>query len=148
MPLDSPTRHPPGSPRLEARLRRELQGEVLFDPFSRGRYSTDASIYQIEPLGVVVPKDRRCRAGADNRTCSVMAGTLSIRGRQRVPIHAEEPAEVSCRVGPVSILLDCVAQGHLTRRRGLINRKSLTINGDSIGIAGRITHGHRTHVDI
>jgi FAD/FMN-containing dehydrogenase/Fe-S oxidoreductase len=29
---------------------------VLFDAFSRGRYSTDASIYQIEPIGVVVPK--------------------------------------------------------------------------------------------
>src|SRR5947209_20360747 len=54
MPLDTA----PGSPRLEARLRRELQGEVLFDPFSRGRYSTDASIYQIEPLGVAVPKGK------------------------------------------------------------------------------------------
>jgi FAD/FMN-containing dehydrogenase/Fe-S oxidoreductase len=41
---------------LEARLRRELRGDVLFDTFSRGRYSTDASIYQIEPLGVVVPR--------------------------------------------------------------------------------------------
>jgi FAD/FMN-containing dehydrogenase/Fe-S oxidoreductase len=41
---------------LEARLRREVRGEVLFDAFSRGRYSTDASIYQIEPLGVVVPQ--------------------------------------------------------------------------------------------
>jgi len=50
MPLDSPARHPPGSPRLEARLRRELKGEVRFDAFTRGRYSTDASIYQIEPL--------------------------------------------------------------------------------------------------
>ena len=39
-----------------ARLERELEGEVLFDSFSRGRYSTDASIYQIEPIGVVVPK--------------------------------------------------------------------------------------------
>ena len=29
---------------LEARLRRETQAEVLFDAFSRGRYSTDASI--------------------------------------------------------------------------------------------------------
>jgi len=28
----------------------------LFDAFSRGRYSTDASIYQIEPIGVVVPR--------------------------------------------------------------------------------------------
>jgi FAD/FMN-containing dehydrogenase/Fe-S oxidoreductase len=41
---------------LAARLAREIQGEVLFDVFSRGRYSTDASIYQIEPVGVVVPK--------------------------------------------------------------------------------------------
>ena len=41
---------------LEARLRRELTGEVLFDAFSRGRYATDASIYQIDPLGVVVPR--------------------------------------------------------------------------------------------
>src|ERR1700752_1229420 len=45
-------------PGLEARLRREIRGEVMFDPFSRGRYSTDASIYQIEPLGVVMPRGR------------------------------------------------------------------------------------------
>ncbi len=45
-----------GDPALAARLARELEGEVLFDAFSRGRYSTDASIYQIEPIGVVVPK--------------------------------------------------------------------------------------------
>ena len=41
---------------LAARLRRELEGQVLFDPVSRGLYSTDASIYQIEPVGVVVPR--------------------------------------------------------------------------------------------
>ncbi|HEX6979000.1 MAG TPA: FAD-linked oxidase C-terminal domain-containing protein [Alphaproteobacteria bacterium] len=64
MPLDerAPSRIPraanitPGDSRLAARLRKELEGEVLFDAFSRGRYSTDASIYQIEPIGVVVPK--------------------------------------------------------------------------------------------
>jgi len=50
--------------RLAARLRREVRGEVLFDAFSRGRYSTDASIYQIEPLGVVVPKSREDAAAA------------------------------------------------------------------------------------
>src|SRR6201987_570547 len=59
MPLDDI----PGSP-LEARLRREMQGEVRFDAFSRGRYSTEASIYQIEPLGVVVPKSREDAAAA------------------------------------------------------------------------------------
>ena len=41
---------------LSARLRRELQGEVRFDRGTRGRYATDASIYQIEPIGVLVPK--------------------------------------------------------------------------------------------
>jgi len=41
---------------LARRLARALEGEVLFDAFSRGRYATDASIYQITPLGVVVPK--------------------------------------------------------------------------------------------
>ena len=46
----------PGDQSLAKRLARELQGEVHFDAFSRGRYSTDASIYQIEPLGVVVPR--------------------------------------------------------------------------------------------
>ena len=38
-----------------ARLRREVQGDVLTDAGSRGRYATDASIYQIEPLAVLVP---------------------------------------------------------------------------------------------
>jgi FAD/FMN-containing dehydrogenase/Fe-S oxidoreductase len=38
------------------RLRREIEGEVLTDPFDRGRYATDASFYQIVPAGVVVPR--------------------------------------------------------------------------------------------
>ena len=41
---------------LARRLRREMRGTVLFDTGSRGRYATDASIYQIEPIGVVVPQ--------------------------------------------------------------------------------------------
>jgi FAD/FMN-containing dehydrogenase/Fe-S oxidoreductase len=46
-----------GDPALAARLRQALRGEVLFDSFTRGRYSTDASIYQIEPIGVALPRD-------------------------------------------------------------------------------------------
>ncbi len=41
---------------LAKRLASEIEGDVLFDKFSRGRYATDASIYQIEPIGVIVPK--------------------------------------------------------------------------------------------
>src|SRR5712672_1301365 len=45
-----------GNPALAARLRKVIRGDVLFDPFDRGRYSTDASIYQIEPIGVALPR--------------------------------------------------------------------------------------------
>ena len=45
-----------GDAALAARLRREVDGEVMFDAPARGRYATDASIYQIEPVGVVVPR--------------------------------------------------------------------------------------------
>jgi FAD/FMN-containing dehydrogenase/Fe-S oxidoreductase len=41
---------------LERRLKAEQTGDVRFDAFTRGRYATDASHYQIMPLGVVVPR--------------------------------------------------------------------------------------------
>jgi len=41
---------------LARRLSREIEGEILFDVYSRGRYATDASIYQVMPAGVVVPR--------------------------------------------------------------------------------------------
>jgi len=43
-------------PGLERRLKAHLLGEVQFDAFTRGRYATDASHYQIMPLGVVAPR--------------------------------------------------------------------------------------------
>src|SRR5258706_7255135 len=46
----------PGLPRLEARLRSNIAGDVFFDAFNRGRYATDASFYQIMPAGVLVPR--------------------------------------------------------------------------------------------
>ena len=63
------------APGLERRLKAELDGEVLFDRFSRGRYATDASAYQMMPLGVVVPKTT---AEADARHPSV---TFTVEGR-------------------------------------------------------------------
>ena len=93
MPLDNA----PGSPRLAARLRRELQGEVMFDAFSRGRYSTDASIYQIEPLGVAVPKGK-----AD------VAAALAIAREEGVPVLPRGGGTSQCgqTVGR-ALVLDC-----------------------------------------
>ncbi|WP_299765231.1 FAD-binding and (Fe-S)-binding domain-containing protein [Ramlibacter sp.] len=42
--------------RLAQRLASETSGEVLFTPADRGRYATDASIYQVVPVGVFVPR--------------------------------------------------------------------------------------------
>jgi FAD/FMN-containing dehydrogenase/Fe-S oxidoreductase len=41
---------------LERELRRHVEGDVRFDPYSRLLYSTDASMYQVEPIGVVIPR--------------------------------------------------------------------------------------------
>ena len=42
---------------LEAHLSDTLAGEVRFDLYSKALYSTDASLYQIQPIGVVIPKN-------------------------------------------------------------------------------------------
>ena len=60
---------------LADELRARIAGEVRFDDMSRGLFSTDASIYQITPIGVVFPRSR-----ADVRA------TVEIAARRRVPI--------------------------------------------------------------
>lgn len=45
-----------GDRSLAAKLAREIEGDVWFGAADRGRYATDASIYQVEPIGVVRPK--------------------------------------------------------------------------------------------
>ena len=60
-------------------LRRDLEeaidGEVRFDRVSRALYSTDASVYQIEPLGVVLPK-----------SAEAVIRAVTIAAKHRVPI--------------------------------------------------------------
>src|SRR5579871_4431985 len=55
--------------KLRDTLSREITGGVFFDAFNRGRYATDASFYQITPVGVVVPRtiDEALRALAITR---------------------------------------------------------------------------------
>ena len=70
---------------LARRLRAETRGEVLFDAPSRGRYATDASIYQIMPVGVFVP------------TCSEdVATALAIAHEARVPILSRGGGTSQC----------------------------------------------------
>src|SRR5262245_61143173 len=62
---------------LARHLRKHLAGEIRFDAASRRLYSTDASIYQVEPLGVVIP-----------RTAEDVVATMQVCAEMAVPIIA------------------------------------------------------------
>ena len=85
---------------LEARLRREMRGEVRFDAFTRGRYATDASIYQIEPLGVVVPRGREDAAAA-----------IAIAREEGVPVLPRGAGTSQCgQTVARALVIDCSKQ--------------------------------------
>ena len=60
---------------LAGELRERVAGEVRFDPYSRALYSTDASIYRMEPVGVVVP-----------RSAEDVLAVMDVASRNRVPV--------------------------------------------------------------
>ena len=62
-------------PELQQQLAKELEGEVRFDNYSKALYSTDASLYQIEPIGVVVPKHKQD-----------VIKTIKIASERKIPI--------------------------------------------------------------
>ncbi len=70
---------------LAKRLRKETQGEVLFDTASRGRYATDASIYQIMPIGVFVPK-----------TADDVATAIAVAREFKAPLLARGAGSSQC----------------------------------------------------
>src|SRR5258708_392273 len=91
--------HPHASARspLERRLRANFEGAVLFDAFSRGRYSTDASIYEIERGGIVVPRNEEAARVA-----------LQIAAEEGVPILPRGAGTSQCgqTVG-AALVIDC-----------------------------------------
>ncbi len=82
---------------LARHLRKHLAGEVRFDATSRRLYSTDASIYQMEPLGVVIPK-----------SVEDIVATVQIAAEAQVPITARGGGTSLSgqSIGP-GIVLDC-----------------------------------------
>ena len=82
---------------LATHLKREIAGEVHFDSFSRGRYATDASIYQITPIGVVVPQ-----------TEEDLATVVDIARAHQVPILSRGAGTSQCgqTVGS-ALVVDC-----------------------------------------
>jgi FAD/FMN-containing dehydrogenase/Fe-S oxidoreductase len=82
---------------FRAELERTISGEVRFDRLSRALYSTDASVYQIVPLGVVIPKTE------EDILAVVRAGV-----RFRVPLTARGggTSQAGQAIGP-GVSLDC-----------------------------------------
>ncbi len=64
---------------LERELTAQLQGEVRFDKVSRALYASDASVYQIAPAGVVVPKSKDDLVRTV-RICRAHGCSLTMRG--------------------------------------------------------------------
>src|SRR5215510_16419551 len=90
-------------PGLERRLKAERVGEVLFDRFSRGRYATDASHYQIVPLGVIVP-----------RTIEEANRAIEIAKHEGVCVTARGGGTSQCgQTINTSLVVDC--SKHLTK---------------------------------
>ena len=70
---------------LAKRLRQETSGEVMTDIASRGRYATDASIYQAMPVAVFVPK-----------TAEDIANAIQIAAELKVPVLARGGGTSQC----------------------------------------------------
>jgi FAD/FMN-containing dehydrogenase/Fe-S oxidoreductase len=78
-PLATPDVSAVDLPALRHALEREIEGEVRFDRVSRALYATDASVYQIEPLGVVLPRSREDLLRVV-RVCARLRCPLTMRG--------------------------------------------------------------------
>jgi FAD/FMN-containing dehydrogenase/Fe-S oxidoreductase len=100
--------------RLHDRLSQETRAEVYFDRGRRGLYATDASLYQIEPVGVVLP-----------RTVEDVVAT--------VRISAEEGVAIVPRGGATSLSGQTIAAGIVIdfskylNRIGVVDKDSLTV---------------------
>ena len=91
------SRVPLGDARLAERLRRETQAEILFRAADRGRYATDASIYQQMPIGVVVP-----------RTIEDVSAAIAIAREHGVPVLARGGGTSQCgQTVNRALVLDC-----------------------------------------
>ena len=84
-------------PGLERRLASAIEGEVRFDRFTRGRYATDASHYQMMPVGVVTP-----------RTMQGAAAAIEIAKEEGVSVLARGGGTSQCgQTVNHSLVIDC-----------------------------------------
>jgi FAD/FMN-containing dehydrogenase/Fe-S oxidoreductase len=110
-----------GDSRLADRLRRETEGEVLWSASDRGRYATDASIYQVEPIGVLVP-----------RTTADVEAAMAICREEGIPVLPRGGGTSQCgQTVNRALVLDCTK--HL--------RRVVNVQGETARVEPGITLG-------
>ena len=140
-------RTPLGDVRLAERLRRNMDGEVLFARADRGRYATDASIYQVEPVGVAVP-----------RTIEAAAAAIAIAREEDVPVLARGGGTSQCgQTVNRALVIDCskylkrVLHVDADARRVLVepgivlSHLNAAINSTGLFFSGRSLHERPLH---
>ena len=133
MSASHPTTMIPGDSGLALKLARNIKGAVLFDRASRGRYATDASIYQMEPLGVIVPE-----------TIDDVAAALSIAREEGIPVLPRGGGTSQCgQTVNRALVIDC--SKHLRRVLNVdaTNRTALVEPGLVLGHLNKAIAGEK-----
>ncbi len=99
---------------LAARLRDNVEGPVRFDALTRGLYSTDASIYQMEPVGVVLP-----------RTLDDIGAAMAIAREEGVPVLPRGAGTSQCGQAVGRALV--VDTSRYLREVGPVDREGRTV---------------------
>ena len=151
----------PDAAALARRLARETRGEVLFDTASRGRYATDASIYQVMPVGVFVPRCERdvslalaiardmkvpvLARGAGSSQCGQTTNTALVIDftKHLRQVHAVDPAAMTAEVDPGLVLDHLNAE---LKRHGLWFPVDVSTSAQATlgGMAGNNSCGSRS----
>ena len=114
-----------GDSRIAERLRRETEGEVLWTAADRGRYATDASIYQIEPIGVLVP-----------RSIADVEAAMALCREEGIPVLPRGGGTSQCgQTVNRALVIDCTK--YLRRRRSTVDAAARTATVAARHRAGR-----------
>lgn len=114
--------------RLRKALERETRAEVRFDPTSRALYSTDASLYEIPPIGVVVP-----------RTAADAVRAVKLAAEEGVPVLPRGSAtSLSGQTIGAAIVLDF---SKYLNRIGVVDRDRMTVKVEP-GVVLNQLNGH------
>lgn len=119
-------------PQLSDILASRVQGDVLFDSFSRARYATDASFYQMMPIGILSPKSE-----------DDIRAAIDIASEQAIPILARGGGSSQCgQTVNEALVLDNTQYFNDILELDVTNRKCVVRPGIVLDELNRILKPH------